>query len=120
MRFRALGWVIISAMAATSLDGVLCGSHPQADPAMECCRQDANRFDASEMEDCCRPDRGENVPAESFATNRSKMELEHVAPVAPPVAKFSFLDERRQTLMPLARGLPDVHPHPSRAVPLLI
>jgi hypothetical protein len=107
-------------MVLSALDGILCNSRPEPDPAMECCRKDASRLDASMMEDCCQPARGENAPAEELVTGRSKTELDHVANVATLPSRLLFSDETHRTLFSRPRGLPDLIPHPPRAVPLLI
>jgi len=120
LRLHAVSWIIVSVMVLSALDGVLCNSRLERDRAMECCQKDASRFDASTMEDCCQPDRSENVPAEEFMTSRSKTELEHAATAAPLLSQLSFQKETHRPLVPLARGFPDLDPHPPRAVPLLI
>ena len=120
LRLHAVSWIIVSVTVLSALDGVLCNSRPKRDRAMECCQKDASRFDASTMEDCCQPDRSENVPAEELMTSRSKTELEHAATVAPAVSLLSVQNEAHATLISLARGFPDLDPHPPRAVPLLI
>ena len=119
MRFQGVGWVIISALAVSAADGLLCDNRPQSHQAMECCRKEGSRFDAAKM-DCCRPDRGENVPAERLSTTPSQMAFKLVATVAPALSRLGLEHQPDRSLIPSARPFPDADPYPSRAVPLLI
>ena len=80
---------------------------------MECSRKDLSQFNASTMEDCCRPDRGGNAPAEELLTSRSKTELEHAATGASLLSQLSFQNETHRNSSRQREASPTlIHAHP--------
>ena len=122
VRLQAVGWLIVSAMTASAMDGMLCGSRPQDDRAMQCCRKDASpHLDAPKTQgDCCKPSRSGDVLPELLAANRNQNGQKNTASGSLPVVRLVSTLSGSEAPSPMAQGFPDFHSHPPRVVPLLI
>ena len=87
---------------------------------MECCRQDASYHVDAAKQDCCKPSRRGDVPAELTAANRNQHKQKNTATGSLPVVRLASNLGDLESPSPMAQGFPDLHPHPPRVVPLLI
>ena len=113
---QTAAWVVVSAMAASALNGILCNGRPQPDWTMECCRQKASPM-AVDSGECCEPDRTENVPSEILASTRAPSGPEPID--QPHGLRMGSRHAPRPGLVPMAASA-ELHPHLPRGIPLLL
>jgi hypothetical protein len=117
---HGLSWVILLALTASALDGMLRGGRPDDGQTMQCCRKEGYRWSQDTAENCCRPNRCADNPATPSAAGGSAGKTERNDALAGlPFAAVAPSDDSFKAPTLRARGLP-VPFNESRSLPLLI
>ena len=122
LQLHVVGWLLVSAMTASGMDGMLCRSRPQDDEAMACCHQETgDEVMAPSSVDCCRPSRTADAQGELLAATKStRTERPNGFAVELPSWETTGALPGVHSLIPAVREFPDRAPIDLRSLPLLI